>query len=337
MSAALELTAPLPWQCDQWRRVQSQFDAGRLPHALLLHGAAGLGKEAFAKALAARLLCANPLMDMQGLVTACGACSDCRQVVVGSHPDQHRVQPDAVGRPIRIEQVRRLEEFVTKTRQRSAVKVGLLLTAEQLNANAANALLKTLEEPPPTSLLVLVCNSVERLPATVRSRCHQIAFRRPSWDTALGWLRSRPACGYDAELVLRLADGVPLRALAQADTLSHRIELFRDWQAVLCGQRAISEVAARWAGDSARNVGWLLSWHQDMIRLKMGLTSTSQFVNKDLAPALAELAAPLSGAELFRRLDGLHQLVRVHTTSANVALQLAAWLATCTSRQNCEE
>ncbi len=331
----MEVNAPLSWQLTHWRRLQQQLNSGRLPHALLLQGVAGLGKTLFARALAARLLCATPDSDSQGLQIACGHCADCRQRSAGSHPDQRVVQPEAPGKPIRIEQVRRLAAFITGTRQRAGTKVALLLAADWLNTNAANALLKTLEEPPPTSLLILVGDAMERLPATVRSRCQRIVFQLPPQHLASDWLRSQLTVDADPEMLLRMAAGAPLRALCEADNLADRSELFADWQAVLHGERAAGEVAPRWVGDkSAQSISWLLSWHQDMIRLNMQGAAVADVVNSDLGPALAELAATLTGAELFRRLDGLQQLWRDQSTTVNLALQLTAWLAACAGQQS---
>lgn len=331
MSDSVALTAPLPWQRSQWRRLQRQLAADQLPHALLLQGSAGLGKAVFARAWAARLLCARPRTEAEGLSLACTTCADCRQLAAGSHPDLRLLQPEAPGRVLRVDEIRQLGEFIGRTSQRGRGKVAVLLAAEQLNDNAANALLKTLEEPPPGSLLILVSAIAERLPATIRSRCQRLLLRPPPPAEALTWLASQVPADVDGDLLLRLVDGAPLRALVQSGTLALRAELFADWQAVLRGQRSVSAIAGDWADEQlGQRIVWLLGWHQDMIRLKMCPPDPVGLRSSDLAASLADLAAVLPTTELFRRLDGLQLLLRdMNLAGTNPALQLMAWLAAC--------
>ncbi|MFO7642692.1 MAG: DNA polymerase III subunit delta', partial [Candidatus Competibacteraceae bacterium] len=162
----------LPWHEPLWRQFQQSRAAGRLPHALLLAGPAGLGKLAFAKRLARALLCETP--DVEG--DACGRCRSCRLFQAGSHPDYRMEQPVEEGKAIRIDPIRELCGFLGFTAQYGGYKIALLEPADRLNLNAANSLLKTLEEPPGDCLLLLVTAHPARLPATVRSRCQKVSF-----------------------------------------------------------------------------------------------------------------------------------------------------------------
>ncbi|MDX1655478.1 MAG: DNA polymerase III subunit delta', partial [Candidatus Competibacteraceae bacterium] len=199
----------LPWHQPHWQRLAAGVEAGRLPHALLLSGPSGLGKMLFARQLTQSLLCRQPGENL----TFCGKCRGCRLLAAGSHPDITRVEPEEPGKPIKVDRVRQLCAFLGQTAR--GYKVALLSPAEAMNPSAANALLKTLEEPPPGSLLLLVTAFPARLPATIRSRCQILAFTPPLRTQALEWLSPRVA-GFQAGLLLDLTGNAPLAALEQA-------------------------------------------------------------------------------------------------------------------------
>ena len=201
-------TAPLPWQLDHWARLGQQADSGRLPHALLIAGPAGIGKERFARAVAARLLCGSPVSG-----TACGSCKSCLLLAAGSHPDLLDVSSDEGSRVIKIDQVRELIDFAGKTPAIAGNKVVLLGPAEAMNINAANALLKCLEEPSASTSLLLYSHQPSGLPATVRSRCQALSMPVPGREACLAWLRPQCVDDIGAEELLDAAGGRPLAAL----------------------------------------------------------------------------------------------------------------------------
>ena len=174
----------LPWHRPQWQRVERGVREGRVPHALLLRGAAGNGKARFAARLAAALLCRsdNP---------PCGACASCRLCAAGSHPDRFDVTIPEDRREIVVEQIRDLVHSVGLTARLGGYKAVIVNPAEQMNRHAANTLLKTLEEPPGATVFVLVSSNHALLPATIRSRCQMIDFPVADRDIALKWLRDR--------------------------------------------------------------------------------------------------------------------------------------------------
>ena len=180
------MSAPYPWQGRPWRKLQNQVQNKSLPHAMLLYGQSGLGKLDFSEALVRSMLCDQP--DESGI--ACGNCQGCRLLAAGSHPDFCYVSTEDESQQIKIDQIRALNEFMELTRQCARYKIGLISKAEALNQNAANSLLKTLEEPPLGTLILLVSSNVGRLPATLRSRCQHVLFTLPKRHESSAWLRT---------------------------------------------------------------------------------------------------------------------------------------------------
>ena len=202
---------PLPWQRTQWLGLVELAAADRLPHALLLAGPSGTGKGAFAGRFAQLQLCAA--VDVQ----PCGTCRHCQLIAAGSHPNLVAIRPQEPSRAILIEAVRALREFCAARPHQRGWRVILIEPAEALNHNAANALLKTLEEPGEQTLLLLVSHQPALLPATIRSRCRMLRFPEPDLQTALAWLREQLPDAEDIESLLRDAGGRPLGAIALAD------------------------------------------------------------------------------------------------------------------------
>jgi len=217
-----------PWNDGLFESLRRR--TGRLPHALLIHGARGTGKLALAERIAQFLLCeaADPARK------PCGACEGCRWFAAGSHPDFRRLEPEALapqppaepeeGEPaakrakpsieIKIEQVRDLAGFLNVGSHRGRLRVALAHPAEDMNANAANALLKGLEEPPAGAVFLLVSHRPARLLPTIRSRCVALPVSIPPRDVALKWLAEQAV--NDAGRWLAYAGGAPLLALDYA-------------------------------------------------------------------------------------------------------------------------
>ena len=316
----------LPWHQDLWRQLQQRRAAGRLPHALLLAGPSGLGKGLFARRLARALLCDHPVADGE----ACSQCRSCRLFRAGSHPDYSVVQPAEDGKIIKVDQIREVCAFLSYTAQYGGYKIALLEPADRLNVNAANSLLKTLEEPPGNGLLLLVTAQPARLPTTVRSRCQKIGFDRPAAAVAIPWLAERATDGLEPAVLLDIAGGAPLAALAQADgeRWRRRQELFECYTQALAGRMDPIRAAERWAqGDLTESLRWLIGWHTDLIRLKMSV-NPPRLGNPDLCSALRRWADQQTPRALFDRLDAA---VRLHglcaTTQVNASLLLEAFLS----------
>jgi DNA polymerase-3 subunit delta' len=234
------VTPPLPWQHAAWERLLASHRGGSLPHALLLAGLPGIGCERFALAFARYLLCAAPAQGMN-----CGDCKACRLTATGAHGDFLALEPTGKGQVIQVGQVREAIAFGAQTPGLGRCKVLLIAPAERMNGAAANALLKTLEEPPANSYLLLVTGAESQLPATVRSRCQVLRFPLPAVDECLPWL-AEGGGAESARQALALAAGRPLRAAALlqegevATAMKHRAAL----DALLAGRAAAPAVGA---------------------------------------------------------------------------------------------
>ena len=270
------MTVFAPWQQRIYQQAGAALDAGRLGHGLLLCGPPRLGQRAVAERLAARMLCTSRTADGE----PCGGCRSCRLFAVRSQTDPVELRPDgslahpwghtghpdfsqisyginARSKPLKsraeivIEQVRKLSEQMALTPQYGEAKVAIIDPADALNHAAANALLKTLEEPVPGRYLWLVSAYPSRLPATIRSRCQRLEFRLPPHAEALAWLQAQGHGGKPAAEALEAARGHP--GLADAwlrdGSLDLRREVSRDLEAVGRGNASAAATAQAWTAD----------------------------------------------------------------------------------------
>lgn len=282
------------WLQPVWQRLLELGE--RLPHALLFVGPPGLGKRALAEVLAARLLCDAPAPD--GL--ACGQCEACRWRLAGNHPDLHLLIPAAdaeaaegseperegakpKSNQIVIEQIRALQATLNVTGHHSARRVVILDPAEAMNPYTANALLKLLEEPPAGCVFVLVSSVPRRLLPTIRSRCQQWAFSRPSAAALSAW---RNQAGKEGAELLAISAGMPLAAerLAAAGGAALFARFVRDVGQLGCPSRTgeLLRLAAQWetwlksrealaAGFGLTElVSWMQRWVSDIAALRLG-------------------------------------------------------------------
>lgn len=295
----------LPWLAPAYRRLLAAHRAGRLGHALLIRGPRGIGKRWLAARLAQACLCASPAADGD----ACGRCADCRLAAAGTHPDAAVLCPDAEtgAEEIRVDQVRALCGRESLTPTRAASKVLQVVPAEAMNAFAANALLKTLEEPAASTLWLLVSEQPQRLSATIRSRCQQIALAPAREQEASEWLQARLGGAGDPLLALRLAHGAPLAALELLGEarLALRARCFEEFAAVGAGQRDPVAVAAAWQSlDAALVLDLLAEWLCDLLRLEAD-PHTGQITNIDQRAGLVRLAQRIDRVAAHRLLRRL--------------------------------
>lgn len=251
----------LPWLEGPWARLAAMLEGGRPPHALLLHGPGGIGKRRLALRLASAVLCAGPRPE------PCGACRSCHLLRAGSHPDFLRVEPGEGESAIPIGSVRDLIDRFILTAERA--RAAVVAPAEAMNQAAANAFLKTLEEPAGSAAFLLVSDAPGRLPATIRSRCRKMAVPAPPDEEALEWLGTKSDPRH-ARRLLDLAGGAPLAALELGQRHGEEAlsALHAETVALLAGRADPLEVAGRWrkAGDGGLVLSGLFAVLRDLAR-----------------------------------------------------------------------
>jgi DNA polymerase III subunit delta' len=234
-----QISVPLPWQTSLWQQLHRQLERKALPHALLFHGVEGTGKSRFAMALARLLLCREPVDGHN-----CGGCHACEMSRAGSHGDFRWLQPEDKSRVIKIDRIRQVVDFGTLTASFGSTKVIVIVPAETMNPSAANALLKSLEEPSAGTYMILVSHRPQGLAATLRSRAQQLSFPLPDHGVSHEWLNGLTGNSDDSLTLLKLAADRPL--LAQQIYYNADMEVMaaipKALEALRCGHGTVQQV-----------------------------------------------------------------------------------------------
>lgn len=293
------VSAPLPWHNAQWLQLSHALASKQLAHAYLLSGNAGLGKSLFADAFARYALCLSPstqnsAADIAEVARACGSCANCIKGGAGNHPDILRIAPEEGSKNIKIDQIRWLSEFVIRSSHSGGTKVAVIADAHLLNANAANALLKTLEEPSDDTHVILVSDYPGRLVATIRSRCQKLAFQAPNKEIAATWLRQITGDA-NVDAVLEASGLRPLIALqlVQGDSLQARAQFLQSVCDLKAGTKSIQQVLALTAKNGESEV----LRHFSTFLSKLTKYSLSGIETSEEDPALEGMYALLTPSE----------------------------------------
>lgn len=306
----------LPWLKSETEALDRALTAQRLGHAPLLHGPAGIGKSDLAHWLVARILC------LAGNVSApCGECRSCRLLAAGTHPDLFVATVPEDKTQITVDIIRQLSAGLQLTPSIGRHRVGLIEPAERMNSNAANALLKTLEEPSARAWLILVCDQPAALPATVRSRCQKISLRPPSRSEALTWLRAQEPGSEEGQLALALeaCGEAPLKAqaLLRGEGLQFGLEI-RDALLKLASGTAIDANATdAWASRPAESWFWIAHWTRHWLADMLGVPAGSG--NNPAPPGRPT-------AELARAWQEALEARKLADSSVRADLLLGKWL-----------
>ncbi|HLR12317.1 MAG TPA: DNA polymerase III subunit delta' [Burkholderiaceae bacterium] len=303
-----------PWQRETAQAWLSNRE--RFAHAWLVHGMPGIGKRTFALAAAASMLCQQP---REGL--ACQQCQSCQWVASGNHPDFRRLRPDAVAleegapdseaigtastrknpsREIRIDQLRELEDWFGMAPHQGGWRVLVLYPAQALNVVSANALLKTLEEPGPQTLFILVADAPDRLLPTIVSRCRRLPLPVPDIAQSLAWLREQNVS--QPQEWLAAASQAPVAAARLAQTEPQPCPA---WLTALlqCAQNATSEPDIGPIADELEKLpvsGWLTTLQRATLDMQLHQAGLEMRYYPGLEPALTLATGAHAG-----RLSGL--------------------------------
>jgi DNA polymerase III subunit delta' len=289
-----------PWQQSQWKKIQQQIIVGKLPHALLLSGSEGLGKLEFAMHLAHALLCKSVGDNGE----ACGQCAACKLIAVNTHPDLFILQAEERGKAVKVDEVRQLSAQLNLTSQYGGYQVAIIVDAHDMNINASNSLLKTLEEPSSNAVLLLVSSNPQKLPVTVRSRCQMINFTVPETSQGLNWLQKQGI--EQGNELLNLAHGAPLLALdlQQEDLLAHHKQLISSLLSVAKNQPLIEQAEQLHKLPLNYCLNWLFDWIQDLIKLHQ-CGHSAKLVHGAQQAELQQLVARSNLSGLYDYLDQL--------------------------------
>jgi DNA polymerase-3 subunit delta' len=304
----------VPWLARQRQQIAAARADGRLPHAILLHGPAGVGQAGLALWISQLVLC-----EKKGDVP-CGRCPSCTLFLAGNHPDFYTLEREEKASFIKVDQVRELCGKLTLRSFRGGNKVGIIDPADQMNIQANNALLKTLEEPPEDTLLILSVSRLDRLPRTVVSRCQKLRLAAPTVEEATSWLNTEQPRD-DWPDLLSLAAGAPFAALEMAADGTG--ELSNEMRAALAEaveKRSFDPLglAASWSKDRpAQRLAWLERCVERSIR---GGAPSGDAVNNN-----RDFCLPIGGTGLniraaFTLLDSLRDARALLDGSLNTQL-----------------
>jgi DNA polymerase III subunit delta' len=331
----------LPWLQGAQQRLRAALAAQRLPHSLLVLSNPGLGAEQLANWITALVLCES------GDSRPCGVCASCRLLRADSHPDSYVVRLDEDAHQIKVDQVRGLIESLALKSYRGGYKVAVIEGAESLNANGANAFLKTLEEPTANTVLIMIARPSHRLPATIASRCLRLTLQAPSTEIATAWLRAHAqtatsqagtepgipvaAAGEEGaarswDAALALAGGAPLRALElnAAGIAALDADMKESLSQLAAGSVDVTLLADRWMkSDPGLRITWLENWITQRVRASLAAATSHQSAEPVGLPAA--LLKPKIRA-LFELLDAARDLRRLASTGMNQQLALEALL-----------
>ncbi|MEW6489357.1 MAG: DNA polymerase III subunit delta' [Thermodesulfobacteriota bacterium] len=261
---------------------------GRVPHAYLFWGPDGVGKETVAAAWAQVLLCADP--EAVGRAEACGRCGPCRKAAAGSHADLHRVVPG--GTSIPIAEVRALQEALAYRSFERGRKVAIIRDAFRMTREASNALLKTLEEPPPGTHIVLLAHHRNQLLPTLVSRCQSLRFDPIPEEDVRRLLEAGGTAAQAAQAMARSAGGCPGAVWGREPEAFEAVEeeareVWTDWERAPASERFAR--AARWAADRGE-LGRRLDALEDLLAARLREGARAGRVDGSAAAALDGLA-----------------------------------------------
>ena len=301
-----------PWLETPYASLVSALDDGRLPHALLIHGPGGWGEPVLAEALALRLIHRESSNVSAATI---------------AHPDLRWIVPEGAGEQIGIDAVRAVADFIVRTPQIAPRKVAVITNADALNPYAANALLKTLEEPPPDSYLILVSDSLRDLLPTLRSRCRLLPVRPPADAVALTWIRDQvPTASAEHTAALGFEyGGAPYRVMAALERDERPIS--ETLCAVARGEANALNVAESWAKDLPAEL--IERWMRYLARV-VGLRHIADSKDERIDPLARALdkATDVQLLSMWNEL-GRDRLLLRGTTNPNARLlfesRLLAW------------
>lgn len=307
-----------PWLQAYWDQLTRYLQQDRLPSALMLVGEEGIGLSSLAQSFAQRTICLSPTEDN----TACGECESCLLFNAGNYPDFYHLVPEEGKDSIKVDAIRALSKSLALSSQFTKPRVVIIDPADAMLHQAANSLLKTLEEPSDNTCLVLIAHRLSSLPVTIRSRCQLVTVKEIELAQAQSWLNDL-ACK-ETDQYLRLANGAPLLAydLWKKNTLAVETAIFNDFLALLNGRLDPLLFAEKCLSlKDVPVLKWIMSWLNDAIkcsydRVEQEKTETVRLAN------LKVLVEKLHLKDMYGLVDCLAQLIALESYQVNQQLMI---------------
>jgi len=262
-----------PWHQDIWQKFIQARSRNHLPHAILLSGEDGIAKLPLAIRMAKSLLCMNTVSTA---TDACNQCQSCKTYESGANPDFIQISLLEDKQQIGVDQIRALSEFLYYSRSYNTNRVVILNPVERMNLNAANSLLKSLEEPSAHTVIILVTAKISQLLPTIKSRCQIFNVATPSKDESIHWLQQHrnqqeQSMTIDAEVLLEMTGNKPLKAInVSQEDVDNRNQFSQDLTAVTNQQITITEMAKKWEKhDFETLLNWQISLIQKTIKTSL--------------------------------------------------------------------
>ena len=268
----------IPWHDKVWSQFSNARSRNHLPHALLISGVKGAGKDLFADRIVKSLLCIQPV-DAK----ACNECSSCKTYSSEANPDYLELGLLEGKQQITVDQIRQLSQFLNYTRSFDGYRVVLVRSIEKMNINAANSLLKSLEEPTSNTVIILTADNLSRILPTIKSRCQKLLLPLPTRSEALTWLKknSKNSQNNNFEELLKLSHGSPIIALEMPDKiLQEKNDFSKDVFSILKQDKSIIEIAKKWEKyDLETLLDWQISWVTALIKKSAGEQEKNILIN----------------------------------------------------------
>lgn len=308
------------WNQSRFQRVQDQFQQGSLPHAILLMGPEGIGRETFAESLAKWLLCLNRQQE------ACGECKSCFLFEAGHHPDYHLLDVEQDKTQISVGQVRELIVSMQESSHQGGWKVANIANVQAMNASSFNALLKTLEEPQDNTLLILQTSQLQGVPPTIRSRAQLLSLSVDDQKQVREWLTERQGHMTQAlEAALNLFPQAPYKAEdfgVNGDTLKYA-EFIVQMTDLVEGKQSPVQMAQFWHEELADVAFWMQLMVRDVLFIQQA-GEQADLLFAQQKQQLVMLAKAINGQGWMMLLEKINELQRLIKQKSPVNL-MASW------------
>jgi len=339
-----------PWHKQSWQRINQARQSDHLAHAILISGQEHTGKSDFANRLVKSLLCEASQFKNNELTQTpqidachqcpCNKCRGCKTFEADSNPDYLHIKLLEDKQQISIDQIRAMNAFLNLSRSFKAYQVVLISEAERMNQNAANSLLKSLEEPADNSVIILLTSQLSAMLPTIKSRCQMMHLPMPDKQQSIDWLQSKTGKLSEFKEELEISHNRPLAALKVDDELiQNREMLLEDIVNIIQEKSAITEIAKKWQKhDREVLIDWQIGWLYQLLKMppktdsndsRTGKSDTEKSIN---LVTLKDFILDLQLWDIYDQLLKQKQLVH---TSVNPLIFLENMLSLWLQARHC--